>query len=64
LTERLPDAEGAKDWTAIGHTLAALHQVQEEQFGLEHLAGFFGPLPQGNWPCRRIAGTTITLSVA
>jgi fructosamine-3-kinase len=64
LTERLPDARRREDWTAIGHTLAALHQVHDEQFGLEHLDGFFGPLPQGNCRCRRIAGPTITLSVA
>jgi fructosamine-3-kinase len=38
------------DWSAIGRTLAAIHQVRDDQFGLEFFDGFFGPLPQNNTP--------------
>ena len=48
--ERLPDARTSADWRSIGHTLAALHQVHAEQFGLELFDGYFGPLPQDNRP--------------
>jgi fructosamine-3-kinase len=48
LSERPPEARLPDDWRSIGHTLAALHQVHDEQFGLEQLDGFFGPLPQDN----------------
>jgi len=37
-----------EDWRSIGATLAALHAVQGERFGLEAFDGFFGPLPQDN----------------
>jgi len=50
LTERPPEARVRDDWRSIGHTLAALHQVHDQQFGLEQLDGFFGPLPQNNHP--------------
>jgi fructosamine-3-kinase len=50
LSERRPRDRTREDWRAIGHTLAALHQVQGEQFGLEAVNGFFGALPQDNTP--------------
>ena len=54
LSEALPERTGAdrtaEDFRAIGHTLAALHQVTAEQFGLTQFNGFFGPLPQDNGP--------------
>jgi fructosamine-3-kinase len=50
LAERPPEARLRDDWRSIGHTLAALHQVHDEKFGLQELDGFFGPLPQGNAP--------------
>ncbi len=50
LPERLPEVRTVDDWRAIGQTLAALHQVQAEHFGLEHFDGFFGPLRQDNRP--------------
>lgn len=43
--ERTPE-----DWCSIGTTLAAVHAVQGEQFGLEAFDGFYGPLPQDNRP--------------
>ena len=48
LSERPPEARQRDDWRSIGHTLAALHQVHEERFGLDELNGFFGPLRQDN----------------
>jgi fructosamine-3-kinase len=48
LPERPPEARTRDDWRAIGHTLAALHQVHAECFGLDNLDGFFGPLQQDN----------------
>jgi fructosamine-3-kinase len=36
------------DHRAIGRTLAHLHQVHDEQFGLPGFQGFFGPFPQDN----------------
>ena len=48
LPERLPEARTADDWRAIGQTLAALHRVHAEHFGLEDFDGFFGPLRQDN----------------
>jgi fructosamine-3-kinase len=41
-------------WREIGRTLARIHKVRSDQFGLER-DGFFGPLPQDNglkadWP--------------
>jgi fructosamine-3-kinase len=50
VPERLPHARTPEDWRSIGHTLAALHQVHAEQFGLELFDGYFGPLPQDNRP--------------
>ncbi len=48
--DRLPE-----DWISIGTTLAAVHAVHGEHFGLEAFDGFFGPLPQDNRPIN--AGT-------
>lgn len=42
-------APGA-DVTAIGRTLALMHQVRGPRFGLAEFDGFFGPLPQDNRP--------------
>lgn len=54
LSEALPTRTGAdrtpEDFRAIGHTMAALHQVTAERFGLTEFNGFFGPLPQDNRP--------------
>jgi fructosamine-3-kinase len=50
VTERLPGVRTLADWRSIGHTLAALHKVHAEQFGLELFDGFFGPLRQDNRP--------------
>lgn len=50
LPERPPKNRTLDDWRAIGHTLATLHEVHNEQFGLEDFNGFFGPLPQNNRP--------------
>ena len=50
LAERSPQDRTRDDWRSIGHTLATLHQVRGARFGLEHLNGFFGPLPQDNTP--------------
>lgn len=49
LTERPPAERTLGDWQAIGHTLAALHQVHGDRFGLDE-DGFFGPLHQDNRP--------------
>ncbi|MDR3647453.1 MAG: fructosamine kinase family protein [Acidimicrobiales bacterium] len=43
--DRLPE-----DWSSIGTTLAAVHTVHGERFGLEAFDGFYGPLPQDNRP--------------
>jgi fructosamine-3-kinase len=50
LSERPPQDRTSDDWRSIGHTLATLHKVGSARFGLEHLNGFFGPLPQDNTP--------------
>jgi fructosamine-3-kinase len=50
LAERPPERRTREDWRTIGHTLAALHQVHAERFGLEDFNGFFGPLRQNNTP--------------
>jgi fructosamine-3-kinase len=50
LVERPPQARTPDDWRSIGRTLAELHQVHDQQFGLERFDGFFGPLPQDNRP--------------
>ncbi len=39
-----------EDWLSIGTTLAAVHAVQGERFGLDAFDGFYGPLPQDNRP--------------
>jgi fructosamine-3-kinase len=44
------DSRKPGDYAAIGRTLAALHQVRGEAFGLAEFDGFFGPLPQCNRP--------------
>ncbi len=50
LSERPPHDRTSADWSSIGHTLAAVHQVHGRRFGLEDFNGFFGPLPQDNRP--------------
>jgi fructosamine-3-kinase len=39
---------GVEDWRSIGTTLAAVHAVPGERFGLGAFDGFYGPLPQDN----------------
>jgi hypothetical protein len=34
LPERPPAERGPRDWRSIGHVLAALHQVRQDEFGL------------------------------
>ena len=55
LSERRPETRSMSDWRSIGSTLARIHQIQGEHFGL-HFDGFYGPLRQqngvlngGNW---------------
>ncbi len=52
LLEAIPERTTRSDWdwTAIGRTLAAIHQVRADCFGLELFDGVFGPLPQNNRP--------------
>lgn len=54
LFEALPEHVGQtrtpEDYRAIGHALAAMHQVTAERFGLANFNNFFGPLPQDNRP--------------
>lgn len=50
LRERPTEARSTGDWRSIGHTLAAMHAVHNDQFGLPQLDGFFGPLRQDNRP--------------
>jgi protein-ribulosamine 3-kinase len=50
LSEQATEARTRDDWRSIGYTLAALHQVHDPQFGLDHFNGFFGPLAQDNRP--------------
>jgi protein-ribulosamine 3-kinase len=54
LSEALPERTGAArtpdDFRAIGRSLAALHHVTAERFGLAQFNGYFGPLPQDNAP--------------
>ena len=38
-----------REWRAIGRTLARIHRVKSDRFGLER-DGFFGSLPQSNRP--------------
>jgi protein-ribulosamine 3-kinase len=44
-TDRSPD-----DFRAIGRTLATMHEVHQDQFGLAEFDGYFGPLAQDNRP--------------
>jgi fructosamine-3-kinase len=50
MAETAPAARSGADWRSIGRTLARLHAVTDEQFGLPEFDGFFGPLPQDNRP--------------
>jgi fructosamine-3-kinase len=50
LAERSPDLRTRDDWRAIGRTLATLHEVHADRFGLKDFNGFFGPLRQNNMP--------------
>ncbi|MGW5558813.1 fructosamine kinase family protein [Micromonospora sp. NPDC003944] len=50
IPEIPPEARSVDQWRSVGHTLAALHQVYDERFGLEQFDGFFGPLGQDNRP--------------
>lgn len=54
LSEALPERTGSartrQDFRAIGRSLAAMHRVTAEQFGLTQFGGYFGPLPQDNSP--------------
>jgi len=50
VNEHAPETRTADDWSAIGHALAAIHQVHAERFGLQDFNGYFGPLPQDNAP--------------
>ncbi|HWF80940.1 MAG TPA: fructosamine kinase family protein [Streptosporangiaceae bacterium] len=50
LPERVGEARTPEDYRAIGHTLAALHQVNAHRFGLSQFNGFFGPFSQDNRP--------------
>jgi len=50
LPERPPAQRTPGDWQAIGRTLATVHQVHGERFGLEEFDGFFGALHQDNHP--------------
>jgi fructosamine-3-kinase len=52
LHERLPDDRTNDDWSAIGRTLATLHRVHADSFGLPHFDGFFGPFRQDNRPVK------------
>jgi fructosamine-3-kinase len=49
LDERAPDERTQADWESIGRTLARIHSVHGDRFGLDH-NGFFGPLTQDNSP--------------
>lgn len=40
---------GPREWRDIGQTLARIHKVKGDKFGLES-NGYFGPLPQNNAP--------------
>nr|WP_239579206.1 fructosamine kinase family protein [Microlunatus panaciterrae] len=49
LAEHPPEQRTARDWEAIGRTLANLHQVRGDVYGLDQ-DGYFGPLHQDNRP--------------
>jgi fructosamine-3-kinase len=48
LSERAPRDRTPDDWMAIGRTLATLHTVRADHFGIVESDGFFGALPQSN----------------
>ena len=50
INERPTQVRTTDDWRAIGHTLAAIHQIHDTTFGLRDFNGYFGPLPQDNTP--------------
>lgn len=50
VPEHAPEARTVDDWRSIGSTLASLHRVRGDRFGLADFDGFFGPLPQDNAP--------------
>jgi fructosamine-3-kinase len=50
LAEVAPRDRGAPEWRSIGQSLARLHDVGGESFGLAGLDGHFGPLRQDNRP--------------
>lgn len=50
LSERRPETRTGDDWRSIGFTLAQVHQVHSDRFGLDQFNGFYGPLPQDNSP--------------
>ena len=50
LPERAGDARTREDFHAIGHSLATMHQVTAERFGLAEFNGYFGPFFQDNRP--------------
>jgi fructosamine-3-kinase len=52
VKEEPPESRTSDDWSDIGHTLAAIHQVHADRFGLPDFNGYFGPLPQDNSPNR------------
>ena len=56
LSERRPETRSMSDWRSIGSTLASVHQIKGEHFGL-HFDGFYGPLRQQNGP---VSGGTWT----
>lgn len=55
VMQSVPEIErGPQQWREIGQTLARIHRVKSDSFGLES-NGYFGPLPQNNmqacdWP--------------
>lgn len=51
LLEAVTEVPATPDqWRSAGHSLAALHQVHAEEFGLAEFDGYFGPLRQDNRP--------------
>lgn len=49
LDERVPEERTTSDWESIGRTLATIHSVHGDAFGLDQ-NGYFGPLAQDNAP--------------
>ena len=52
LSEHPPPERTLEDWRSVGSTLATIHRVKGERFGLKGLNGFLGPFPQDNSPVR------------